>query len=179
MNFHPLTYITQNELKARANSLAYAKYKLVKRENAKKAAKRKLLLIMCIVKCKVFVNKLKLKVEQRRAEKKRLEEDLRQKETRRKRIKDQQRLLERSSIDETLSSKNAEQVSGLQNSESNGSLLRFGAGGNPNISSNFGMLKNERRAESINFQRSESVNINDIYQNNLGSGTLSPSFNRA
>jgi len=57
-------------LKARANSLAYAKYKLIKRENAKRAAKRKLLLIMCIVKCKAFVNKLKARVEIRRAEKK-------------------------------------------------------------------------------------------------------------
>ena len=88
INFHPLTYISQHELKARANSLAYAKYKLIKRENAKKAAKRKLLLVMCIVKCKAFVNKLKARVEQRRAEKKRLEEEQRQRDNRRKRIKD-------------------------------------------------------------------------------------------
>jgi hypothetical protein len=46
----------------RANSLAYSKYKLIKRENAKKLAKRKLMWIMCIVKCKAFANKLKAKV---------------------------------------------------------------------------------------------------------------------
>jgi hypothetical protein len=80
LNFHPLTYITQHELKARANSLAYAKYKLVKRENARKAAKRKLMLVMCIVKCKAFVNKLKTRVEVRRAERRRLEEEQKQRE---------------------------------------------------------------------------------------------------
>lgn len=118
LNFHPLTYISQHELKARANSLAYSKYKLVKRENAKKAAKRKLMLIMSIVKCKAFINKLKSKVEQRRAEKRRIEEEQKLKEKRRKLIKDQQRLLDRSSIDETISSRTAEQVSALLNSES-------------------------------------------------------------
>ncbi len=88
MDFHPLTYITQHELKARANSLAYAKYKLIKRENARKAAKRKLLLVMTIVKCKAFVNKLKARVELRRAEKKRLEEEMKVREMRRQRIKE-------------------------------------------------------------------------------------------
>lgn len=62
LNFHPMTYITQHELKQRANSLAYAKYKLIKRENARKQAKRKLMWIMCIVKCKAFANKLKARV---------------------------------------------------------------------------------------------------------------------
>ena len=110
MNFHPLTYITQHELKARANSLAYAKYKLIKREQAKKAAKRKLLLIMCIVKCKAFVNKLKARVEMRRAERKKAEDEQRIRENRRKRIKqqEQQRLMDKSSIDETISSRAAE-----------------------------------------------------------------------
>eukprot|EP00347_Sterkiella_histriomuscorum_P011501 403372213 len=156
INFHPLTYITQHELKARANSLAYSKYKLIKRENAKKAAKRKLLLIMCIVKCKSFVNKLKARVELRRAEKKRMEEEQRMKEKRRKLIKDQQRLLDRSSIDETISSK-AEQISGLLNSESQGSLLRFGGANTLNSSSNFGILKGDtKRTESVNFSKKQS-----------------------
>ncbi|CDW77124.1 UNKNOWN [Stylonychia lemnae] len=178
MNFHPLTYITQHELKARANSLAYAKYKLVKRENAKKAAKRKLLLIMCIVKCKSFVNKLKARVQIRRAEKKKIEEEQRRKENRRKNIKEQQRLMERSSIaDETQSSRNTEQVSGLMLSESNGSLLRFGSA--LNTSSNFGILKNEqKRTESVNFQRAETVNVNEAVSSQISTGILSPSFTR-
>jgi hypothetical protein len=70
MNFHPLTYITQHDLKARANSLAYAKYKLIKRENARKLAKKKYLFIMTVVKVKAFINILKRRILQRREEKK-------------------------------------------------------------------------------------------------------------
>ena len=123
LQFHPLTYITQNELKTRANSLAYAKYKLIKREMARKAAKRKLMLIMCIVKCKAFINKLKARVEARRAEKKRIEEELKQKESKRKRIKENLKLLDKS-VDDSLIS---QQVSGfLQPSESSQSIAMFG-----------------------------------------------------
>ncbi len=35
-NLHPLSYISQHDLKARANSLAYTRYKLIKREAARK-----------------------------------------------------------------------------------------------------------------------------------------------
>lgn len=89
MNFHPLTYISQHELKARANSLAYAKYKLIKRENAKKMAKKKLLLIMTVVKCKAFVTKLKARVLISREAKKKKDEEDRIRDSRRKRIKEQ------------------------------------------------------------------------------------------
>ena len=59
-------YLTPNELKQRANSLAYSQYKKEKREMARRAARKKLLWIMSIVKCKSFVNKLKKRVEERR-----------------------------------------------------------------------------------------------------------------
>jgi len=70
--------VSQHELKARANSLAFARYKLIKREAARRAARRKRLLIMTVVKCKAFANKLKariIKSRERRAleEKARLE----------------------------------------------------------------------------------------------------------
>jgi hypothetical protein len=83
-NLHPLSYISQHELKARANSLAYARYKLIKREAARRAARRKRLLIMTVVKCKAFANKMKarvLKARERRAleEKARLELEARNK----------------------------------------------------------------------------------------------------
>jgi len=61
-DLHPLSYVSQHELKARANSLAYARYKLIKREAARKAAKRKRLLIMAVVKVKAFIDKLKARV---------------------------------------------------------------------------------------------------------------------
>jgi hypothetical protein len=62
--------VSQHELKARANSLAYARYKLIKREAARKAAKKKRLLIMTVVKCRAFATKMKqrvLKARERRA----------------------------------------------------------------------------------------------------------------
>ena len=62
--------MSQHELKARANSLAYARYKLIKREAARKAAKKKRLLIMTVVKCRAFATKMKqrvLKARERRA----------------------------------------------------------------------------------------------------------------
>ena len=75
MDFYPSTYITQYELNQRANSLAYLLFKQKKREEAKKFAKRKILLIMTIVKCLSFKNKLKKLVIQRRKERARLEEE--------------------------------------------------------------------------------------------------------
>ena len=65
-NLHPLSYVSQHELKARANSLAYARYKLIKRESARKAAKRKRLFIMSVVKCRAFATKLKERVKKAR-----------------------------------------------------------------------------------------------------------------
>jgi hypothetical protein len=83
-NLHPLSYVSQHELKARANSLAYARYKVLKRESARKAAKRKRLFFMAIVKSRAFATKLKERVKkarERRAleEKARIELDTRSK----------------------------------------------------------------------------------------------------
>jgi hypothetical protein len=75
-NLHPLSYVSQHELKARANSLAYARYKLIKREAARKAAKRKRLFIMAVVKCRAFATKLKERVKKAR-ERRALEENAR------------------------------------------------------------------------------------------------------
>ena len=61
INLKQNTYLTTQELNQRAQSLAYSIYKLEKRAMAKKAAKKKLLWIMAVVKCKVFVTKLKRK----------------------------------------------------------------------------------------------------------------------
>jgi hypothetical protein len=73
---HPLSYVSQHELKARANSLAYARYKLIKRESARKAAKRKRLFFMAIVKSRAFATKLKERVKKAR-ERRSLEEKAR------------------------------------------------------------------------------------------------------
>jgi hypothetical protein len=75
-NLHPLSYVSQHELKARANSLAYARYKLIKRESARKAAKRKRLFFMAIVKSRAFATKLKERVKKAR-ERRALEEKAR------------------------------------------------------------------------------------------------------
>lgn len=61
VNIDPNKYLSMKELKNRANTLAYAQYKKEKREFARHAAQKKILWIMSIVKCKVFVNKLKKK----------------------------------------------------------------------------------------------------------------------
>ena len=89
INFHPYSYISQHELKARANSLAYAKYKLIKRENARNAAKKKLMLVMTVVKCKSFATKLKARVVLRREQRRKEEEEVKLRENRRKRLKEQ------------------------------------------------------------------------------------------
>ena len=75
-NLHPLSYVSQHELKARANSLAYARYKVLKRESARKAAKRKRLFFMAIVKSRAFATKLKERVKKAR-ERRSLEEKAR------------------------------------------------------------------------------------------------------
>jgi len=59
VNLDPSTYLTQQELKQRAKSLAHSQYKSEKRAYARHVAKKKLLWIMAVVKCKVFVSKLK------------------------------------------------------------------------------------------------------------------------
>ena len=61
VNLDAGTYLTQQELKERAKSLAHSQYKKEKREYARHVAKKKLLWIMAVVKCKVFVDKLKKK----------------------------------------------------------------------------------------------------------------------
>lgn len=58
-NMHPLSFITQHELKARASSLAFSRYKLKKREVANIKAKRKRLLLIIVVLCLRFVKNLK------------------------------------------------------------------------------------------------------------------------
>ena len=45
-------------MKERAQTLAYGQYKKEKRELAKHEAKKKLMWIMSVVKCKHFVNKI-------------------------------------------------------------------------------------------------------------------------
>lgn len=72
VNIAPLSYITDRELKMRANSLAYSQYKQEKREYTRYQAKKKLLWFTTVVKCKVFVNKLK----KRRLETKKLREQM-------------------------------------------------------------------------------------------------------
>lgn len=61
INFDPRTQLTNKELQIRADSLAFSKYKFEIRERAKYNAKRKFLWFMAIVKCKVFVTRLKKK----------------------------------------------------------------------------------------------------------------------
>ena len=81
--------------------MAYAKYKLIKRENARKMAKKKLLLIMTVVKCKAFVNKLKQRVLIRREEKKKQDEEQRARDSRKKRFKESKKLDRISSMDDS------------------------------------------------------------------------------
>lgn len=73
---------TTKELSERAQSLAYSQYKKLKRHQAKEMAKRRLLWIMSIVKCKVFATKLKKKwkimKEKREADERFEEEERRQ-----------------------------------------------------------------------------------------------------
>jgi hypothetical protein len=136
-DLHPLSYATQHDLKARANSLAYARYKLVKREAARKAAKKKRLMLMTVVRCKAFANKLKAQVLKGRERRRREEEEARVLEARRKRILEQQRVLEKltkendDSVNNTSQMSNAHNNAGQNNpqpggliaSESVGSLL--------------------------------------------------------
>lgn len=74
-DLHPLSYVTQHDLKARANSLAYARYKLIKREAARRQAKKKRLMIMTVVKCKAFANIMKERIVRARERRKREEEE--------------------------------------------------------------------------------------------------------
>ena len=69
VNLDPSTYLTQQELKQRAKSLAHSQYKSEKREYARHVAKKKLLWIMAVVKCKVFVSKLKKRAQETRERK--------------------------------------------------------------------------------------------------------------
>ena len=64
INFDPRTQLTNKELQIRADSLAFSKYKFEIRERAKYNAKRKFLWFMAIVKCKVFVTRLKKKLQE-------------------------------------------------------------------------------------------------------------------
>ena len=94
-NLHPLSYVTQHDLKARANSLAYARYKLIKREAAKRTAKKKRLMLMTVVKCKAFANIMKDRIIKARERRRREEEEFRVLEARRKRMHDQAKILEK------------------------------------------------------------------------------------
>ncbi len=75
INLDASTYPTLKELNQRASSLAFNHYKLEKRELAKHIAKKKLMWIMAVVKCKSFVNKLKKKWQTTKREKYMAEND--------------------------------------------------------------------------------------------------------
>lgn len=94
-NLHPLSYVTQHDLKARANSLAYSKYKMIKRENAKKMAKKKRLMLMTVVKCKAFANIMKDRILKARERRRREEEEQKVLEARRRRMHEQAKILEK------------------------------------------------------------------------------------
>lgn len=66
INISPLSYLTDQDLKLRANSLAHSQYKKEKREYARHVAKKKLFWIMSVVKAKLFANKLKKRVQMKR-----------------------------------------------------------------------------------------------------------------
>ena len=61
VNLYPHSYLTTDELKNRAQSLAHSQYKMEKRAYAKHRAKKQVLQMMVVVKCKLFINKLKKK----------------------------------------------------------------------------------------------------------------------
>jgi len=67
-NFHPSTYIMQKDLKLRATSIVYGKYKQIKREYAVREQQRRLNWFRSIVIAKKFskllLNKAREKIEQ-------------------------------------------------------------------------------------------------------------------
>jgi hypothetical protein len=58
VNFHPQTLITQQDLKQRANSMVYNKYKQIKRDMAKREQQRRLNWFMAVVRVNTFGHKL-------------------------------------------------------------------------------------------------------------------------
>lgn len=75
--------------------MAFARYKLIKRENAKKKAKEKRLLFKAVVKARIFITKLKKKVLKAR-ERRALEEQARlEREARNKKRIDQAKHLDK------------------------------------------------------------------------------------
>lgn len=132
-NLHPLSYISQHELKARANSLAYTRYKLIKREAARRMAKKKRLLIMTVVKCKAFATKMKARIIKARERRRREAEEKMVLDARSRKKIEQAKILEKltkehdGSFSESAISldKNAlnPNAGGLIASESVGSLL--------------------------------------------------------
>jgi len=72
-----MTFITQQDLKKRADSLVFSKYKQIKKEAAKKEAQKRLNWFMSIVKCKAWVNKCKKAVANRKAREAKEEEERR------------------------------------------------------------------------------------------------------
>ena len=58
INFHPQTLITQQDLKTRANSVVFNKYRQIKREIAKREQQRRLNWFMSVVKCKAWASKM-------------------------------------------------------------------------------------------------------------------------
>lgn len=61
VNLEPSTYLSFQEMRDRAQSLAHSQYKMEKRAYAKHVAKKRVLWMMAVVKCKLFAKKLKEK----------------------------------------------------------------------------------------------------------------------
>lgn len=75
--------------------MAYTRYKMIKREAARRQAKKKRLMIMTVVKCKAFANIMKERIVMSREKRKRDEEEQKVLDTRRKRMHDQAKILEK------------------------------------------------------------------------------------
>lgn len=65
INFHPKTLITQQDLKMRANSVVFNKYKQIKREIANREQQRRLNWFMSVVKCKAWATKMVKRVREK------------------------------------------------------------------------------------------------------------------
>lgn len=65
------SYLTRDEMKLRAKSLAYAQYRKLRQEESKAKAHRKLMFLLVVVKCKAFATRMKRRI----IEKRRLREE--------------------------------------------------------------------------------------------------------
>lgn len=60
------SYLTRDEMKIRAKSLAYAQYRKLRQEESKAKAHRKLMFLLVVVKCKAFATRMKRRILERR-----------------------------------------------------------------------------------------------------------------